>query len=715
MLCTFMSSSLGIGKYADFVVHRACLQYLRRCMLNALRGKSTGASVISFYHVESIWEAVLRIIGSPVHSLNGLALWVICATINVGVYSAVMAKGRGERRERAGGLEEFVTSKLFITAENFMKGRSKEMRLWGGRLLEVYVRARNMNPNSQEICPPPSRKVMLALQSLEHDWNEDSRVLAKSVLAMHRELPAKKPATPSSSFQDRAASFLNKGRFGANAEYDEADGFTNTAKIDLWFPALPISTNTAQMERFGKTLEAFANTEVLGGEEIDPDDEAEEHIGSEYDDDDSEQYEDDEIGEYSRLDNFGRTESLELVDGGEVEPAEESSSSEEELDEEEEKGKLALDVPKEDTPPVPVKPAQEEEEKFEPMETEELEVPEPVSPNKPIEDAFMEKPTSPEPPQTKEPEKKMEKTKSEKKSKKAEKVASPVPPVDTDTFPDTMDGMDTDMAFDDMDFDGLGAIVVDEPEEVEMGVDDPDLERMPNSLPRIGSFTGRKSHSVNAEGEGIRLGRRSDVANMWESNLRKEEAERSRMERRGGREGGHSLGAEDFPNRSGSHKGSRRSSPKEPTSSGFLQLSSTRKVQRGISLPDEDGDERESSSSSSSQSGAMSIEERKRMFETPHNSSFNRRDTSSKSKQRQLPRVPAFTKVGTRKSGSMTAEDGTAQVQRFSRTRSSSSRSKDRDRNRDRDGDGEEGSGSHGRERRRGRRMNSNSNVGDNN
>jgi len=518
MLCTFMSSSLGIGRYSDFVVHRACLEYLRGCILNSLRGKSTGVSVISFFHVESIWEAVLRLVGSPVHSLNGLALWVICATINVGVYSAVMAKGRGESRQRAGKLEEFVTNKLFVTSENFIKGGSKEMRIWGGRLLEVYIRARNMNPNTMEICPPPSKKVLLALQVLQSDWDEDARNLAKSLLNIHLEAPAKKPSTPS-SITDRASTFFGKGRFGGGTE-GEDESNPNLAKIELWFPALPMTSSIAEMERFGKTLEAFANSEVVGGEEVDPIESDCGSAESEYNEE-SVNYEEEEEEEENVT--FGRISSLdsdaynnddeqvaeerkEVVPVGAYEEEEEGDD----MGEENSEGHVNGDEPVDESGT---------DENLKPMDTENIIV---ENAQKPIEEVPVEKPPSPKMKpadlfnagdKNKARGKEGKTLSPNSRGKKSMEVVGNVAKEADDL---ELEGLDD---FDDLGFDGLGATVIDDEEGEELDAD-PNLEKMP-SLPRVGSFMGRKSQAVNAEGEGISLQRRKSFDVRVESIGRK--------------------------------------------------------------------------------------------------------------------------------------------------------------------------------------------------
>ena len=690
MLSTFMTSSLGIGKYSDFVVHRACLEYLRGCILNALRGKSTGASVISFLHVEPIWEAVLRLVGSPVHSLNGLALWVICATINVGVYSAVMAKGRGESRQRATALAEFVTNKLFVTAENFIKGGSKEMRLWGGRLLEVYIRARSMNSHSLDICPPPSRKVLLALQTLSTDWCEEARVLAKSLLSMHLEIPTKKPTTPSSSFTDRASTFLTNRRFGGNSEQDDEPN-SNSDSIKLWFPALPTVSSTAQMDRFGKTLEAFANAEVLGGEEADIVDSEEDRDDSEYEDE-SITYDEEEEVEYEE--NLARANSLDMVENqSPPETAQETTGEGSDEDGSDDDGDGGFPQPQVEPRPeeLPETQVETSNDSVVPMDMEIVQAPPPPEPKETKEAAEPKKakdepfvslpPKEPEKPKVEKvvPEKvKPEKSKTEKhKSEKSkpektthapsgEKQAKkPMP-----TFPgDRIEGVENDdlelEEIDDLDLGlgGLGATVVEDHEEEEIDLNDTGLERMP-SLPRVGSFTGRKPQAVNAEGEGIRLERRKsvDVGSLWETNATRKRSDEdfdvnSRNRRAAFREvasmnDDRGFGSRETMPGSNSFKGSR-GSPKEAQSQpGLLGLSSHRRVQRGVKLDDEEEMPSRQHQSSSS-SSRPSIDELRRKFDNPNNRSSGSlsqsQPKSQSSSRRTLPRVPAFNKVQTRR------------------------------------------------------------------
>ena len=739
MLSTFMTSSLGIGKYPDFVVHRACLEYLRGCILNALRGKSTGASVISFLHVEPIWEAVLRLVGSPVHSLNGLALWVICATINVGVYSAVMAKGRGESRQRASALAEFVTNKLFVTAENFIKGGSKEMRLWGGRILEVYIRARSMNSHSLDICPPPSRKVLLALQTLSTDWCEEARVLAKSLLSMHLEIPTKKPTTPSSSFTDRASTFLTNRRFGGNNEQEDNEPNSNTDSIKLWFPALPTVSSTAQMDRFGKTLEAFANAEVVGGEEADIVDSEDDREDSEYEEE-SITYEEEEELEYEQ--ELTRTNSLDLIENRER--VEEDKEVPQEGSDEGGSDDESVEFPE---PHVEPKPEELPETQVEtsndnvvPMDMEIVQAPPPepkeaketLDPPKPKVETFVtsppkesEKPKADKPlvfekvkpEKTKTEKHKPEKPKSEKTPQTStnEKPKKPAP-----TFPgDRIDGVENDdlelEEIDDLDLGlgGLGATVVEDHEEEEIDLNDTGLERMP-SLPRVGSFTGRKPQAVNAEGEGIRLERRKsvDVGSLWETNATRKRSDEdydinSRNRRSAFREVASMNEDRGFNSRevsqgSSSFKGSR-GSPKEVNSSpGLLGLSSHRRVPRGVKLEEEEEmPNRQHQSSSSSSSSRPSIDELRRKFDNPNNRSSSSlsqsQPKSSSGSRRALPRVPAFNKVQTRRPTGSQADkfepypqpesgSSTNSRQRLPRTRSSSSKgSLDSGRRSDRD------------------------------
>lgn len=285
MLCAFVTSSLGIGKYVDFVVQRACLEYLKGCILNALRGRSTGASVITFEHIGLLWDAVNRLVGSPWKTLNALALWVICAIMNVSLYSSIMAKGRGVTRQRTSQLNEFLISQVFPRAECFLKSEIRETRIWGMCLVETYLRARDLNTHVAQVVPGLSGKVLRHLDRLKHDWEDDIRERSQSLLEIHFNSHHKKSSL--NSFTQQATSFMTMKRY----QNDDDDG-ANSSAIELWFPPLPKQMKTTEMEVYCRTLEAFANAEIEGGEETElvgaaeEEDENEEAYDGEYDEDD---------------------------------------------------------------------------------------------------------------------------------------------------------------------------------------------------------------------------------------------------------------------------------------------------------------------------------------------------------------------------------------------------------------------------------------------
>lgn len=656
MLCNYMSTSLGMGKYADFVVHRACLEYIRGCILNALQGKSSGASVISFYHVESIWDAVLRLVGSPVHSLNGLALWVICATINVGIYSAVMAKGRGESKQRAAELEKFVSNKLFITAENFIKGGSKDMRLWGGRLLEVYIRARSMNTHSLEICPPPSKKVLMAIQALQNDWCEDARLLAKSLLDTHLEVPVNKPSTPSSSFTDRVSTFVRDRRFGGGPEQEEQEANVNHSKIELWFPALPLTSSSPKIERFGKTLEAFANAEIAGGEEAGIEYSDDEFQGSEYSRDDSIGYGEEEEPEYEPEET--------QPDSPSTSPTAQSDIDPEPIDSEQPKTTLESVNTRTDSdkPDVSMDPVDEAESKA----SENIEkVPPATQPEvlksnlEPLEhDATDNDETSvfaKEPELRKDPEERTCNITIDSKGPKykdleLEKLSTP-----NAATQDTKSALKNEKGSEDIEDDGLelddidefsdfGVTIIAEPEEEEEDSSPKiELERRP-SLPRVGSFTERKHHDVQAEGEVVRLEKRRSESSFTrkKSSEREDESEvssspgfrRSRIRDNPFLKSFDSEPLSDGGGSIGYFKSGHN--PREVASAGFLPIPQ-RRVQRGVKLDDEMDEPGRDARTGTPQKG---FDELRRQFENQS----GRQSAPKSSSRRSLPRAPAFTK-----------------------------------------------------------------------
>ncbi|CAN8071135.1 unnamed protein product [Agarophyton chilense] len=262
VLCHFVTASLGIGKYVDFVVQRACLEYLKACMMNALRGRSSGARVIAFEHIELLWEAVNRLIGSPWRTLNALAMWVVCTILNVGLYSSVMPRKRGLTKQRGAQLSEFLTKQVFPRAESMLKHGNRETRIWGMRLLEVYIRARDMNGSVLQIAPPPPGRVVRCLDRLKHDWCENVQEGVKNLLNIHYNALNKKGASQVQSFTAQAQSFMTMRRY----HLDDLEG-TESNQVELWFPPLPKQVPTGEIELYCRTLEAFANTEIEGGEE----------------------------------------------------------------------------------------------------------------------------------------------------------------------------------------------------------------------------------------------------------------------------------------------------------------------------------------------------------------------------------------------------------------------------------------------------------------
>lgn len=278
MLCAFVYSSLGIGKYVDVVVQRACLEYLKGCMLSALGGKSTGASVIAFEHIELLWESVDRLLGSPWRALSGLALWVMCTIVNVAIYCSVMVKGKGAIRQRSEKLHDFAFQHVFPKAESLLKHDSRETRIWGMRILEVYIKARDMNNGIVQTVPPSPYNVLRALEILKHDWDDDVRESCESLLEVHNSSRAKKSNSQATSFTAQAQNFMSMKRH----QLQDIDG-SDSSKIELWFPALPTQPRHLNVDVYCRTLEGFANTEVEGGEETEVVRVEEEVLGDEED------------------------------------------------------------------------------------------------------------------------------------------------------------------------------------------------------------------------------------------------------------------------------------------------------------------------------------------------------------------------------------------------------------------------------------------------
>lgn len=328
MLCAFISSSLGVGRYVDIVVQRACLEYLRNCMMNALRGRSSGANVIAFEHIEVIWEAVSRLVGSPWRALNSLAMWVTCAVVNVSVYATIISKGKGPGRQRSTQLNDFATNHVFRRAESLLKNASRESRVWGMRLLEVYVRSRDLNSNIGQAIPAPPTRILRCLQTLKNDWNEDIRERSQSLLEVHFNSLNRKSSA--NSFTAHAHSFMSMKR--STEEFVPTD----SSNIELWFPPLPDQLSDSELKSYQCNLDAFASNEIVSGEEVDlvkgdENEEDEDEDEGVYDDDD-EGYEVD--SDEKEVAHGEEEESDKLTDGSEEYAAEEDEDQSEEQDEE---------------------------------------------------------------------------------------------------------------------------------------------------------------------------------------------------------------------------------------------------------------------------------------------------------------------------------------------------------------------------------------------
>lgn len=325
MLCTCVPSSLGIGKYQDIVVQRAGLEYLKTLLLNALRGRSSGASAIELEHVRVLWEAVNRIVGTPWRTLNGLVMWIICAILNVGIYSSVMARGRGATRHRSTQLAEFLNKYVFPRAESFLKDGNKETRLWGLRLIEVYVNARGLNPHAAQSIPSPPTHILKSLETLKRDWSGEVREASKSLLEAHYNCLNKKPTSQIQSFTTQAQNFMSMRR----NQPEEPEETTDSSGIDLWFPPLPKPVPEPEMRVYSRTLEAFASEQVEGGEEIDVS-----QASDDQEDEFNEAFEEEEEGfEYSEGEQVEG--QVETEEDDEI-PVREDEEEEEEFDEDEE-------------------------------------------------------------------------------------------------------------------------------------------------------------------------------------------------------------------------------------------------------------------------------------------------------------------------------------------------------------------------------------------
>eukprot|EP00172_Hildenbrandia_rubra_P000568 Plantae.Rhodophyta-Hildenbrandia_rubra.ctg13021.p1 GENE.Plantae.Rhodophyta-Hildenbrandia_rubra.ctg13021~~Plantae.Rhodophyta-Hildenbrandia_rubra.ctg13021.p1 ORF type:complete len:1027 (+),score=177.80 Plantae.Rhodophyta-Hildenbrandia_rubra.ctg13021:92-3082(+) len=257
-LCVFLKSSLGVGKYVDFVVQRAVLEYLKGSLLNSITHRSSGASQIRFEHIRDMWSSVERLNGSPWRTLNALSFYILLIISNVALYSILMVKGRAQGRARQAQFD-FIRKSLFPAIERGLRHTTKEGRLHASQLLQCYLEARTNNRALLEATPDLTKKIIELLKSIENDWDADLRSLSQDLLGLRLDGLKKK--------ESQTGSFTQSMRLVKEKITYTEDGVLGNERFVLWFPPAPglLAKNSA--EGFTRTLDAFVSLDIAGGEE----------------------------------------------------------------------------------------------------------------------------------------------------------------------------------------------------------------------------------------------------------------------------------------------------------------------------------------------------------------------------------------------------------------------------------------------------------------
>lgn len=169
-LCQFVTTILGTGNSNDHSVQRSCLMFLKDCCLGALLGRRSGASVIGMDNVMKLWKALVKITASTWRVLSGLAFWIQCILINVAFYVAICGGGRSAERWNA--FNAFLKEAVFPHIFQGVLGAIHEKRLWAIRLVESYLRVRDMNGVKKE-APGVPQEIWESIDALKEDWNDD--------------------------------------------------------------------------------------------------------------------------------------------------------------------------------------------------------------------------------------------------------------------------------------------------------------------------------------------------------------------------------------------------------------------------------------------------------------------------------------------------------------------------------------------------------------
>lgn len=254
----FISSSMINCTYIDVSLHKSYLQYLQHLILNAFCGRSSGTSFLSMSQIDSLWNVVSKLISSPSTSwrtLKSLAMWLLCSIINLALFSMGKKFGKGEKEEKQqkiGRLSDFIKLKAFSFIEKLFKSQTRENRLWGLNLVEVYFHSRELNKSKLQDLPILSDKLITYVKQLCNDWDDRTRTRINVITSAFTAEISK--AAPGWSFQPQ---------FMVNV----ARPIQVKQSFDLWFPKTPDKFSDNEILLFQLNAELLSRTPISSGEE----------------------------------------------------------------------------------------------------------------------------------------------------------------------------------------------------------------------------------------------------------------------------------------------------------------------------------------------------------------------------------------------------------------------------------------------------------------
>lgn len=237
---------LVVGTGDCHALQREALEYGLERILNSMLGSCSGCNAISIKLIVELWDSATRLGDSPGRSPHALSFWAMCTLLNAGFYITVT----GRSRKKAQLFEIFASRRVLPAIEKSLEGETKDYRLWGGRLLETYLRGREMNKAALGAIPLPSAKVLAKAELLVSDWSCELRDTASSLEGLCKRLETEKDDV-------------------GESQGKQEPSLPSMPKAELWFPSLPHATQIECAELFDFTLEAFANAKIACWEEED--------------------------------------------------------------------------------------------------------------------------------------------------------------------------------------------------------------------------------------------------------------------------------------------------------------------------------------------------------------------------------------------------------------------------------------------------------------